>query len=225
MTGLLRKAMLLACSGVLAAPSAMAAIPSPADSSIPCGINLVGQTGGVVDARGLFTVIIRDLAATPIPGSSVVIDFSNCKVGATRDDIRVCSVQPYAGVTAVCTAPVAEITGVTDGGGSLTMSICGGATTVATAGVNNAAAGFKCATLYADGVNMGTVNVGAYDQNGGGGVNPADISLFFGDSFSGPFEGRSDYNCSNSVNVADLSLIFGASLGGGSFSSCTAYCF
>jgi len=215
MTGLLRKAMLLACSGVLAASSAMAAVPSPADSSVPCGLNLVGSTGGVADVRGDLTIIIRDLALTPIAGSSVVINFNAC-----TPDIRVCSVQPAAGVTASCPGTVGEISGVTDGSGTIVLRIVGGANNVG----GSAAAGFKCATVYADGVNMGTINVGAFDQNGGGGVNPTDISLFLPDSFDGDFEGRSDYNCSNTVNPTDLSLLLGASLGGGSGSSCGAYC-
>ena len=215
MSGLLRKAMLLACSGVLAASSAMAAVPSPADSQVPCGLNLVGSTGGVADSRGSFTIIVRDLAQNPIPGSSVVIDFNAC-----TPDIRVCSVQPAGGVTADCAGVVGEINAVTDGAGTVVLRIVGGANNVG----GSAAAGFKCATVYADGVNLGTINVGAFDQNGGGGVNPTDLSLFLPDSFDGDFEGRSDYNCSNTVNPTDLSLLLGASLGGGSATSCTVYC-
>ena len=215
MSGLLRKAMLLACSGVLAASSAMAAVPSPADSQVPCGLNLVGSTAGVADARGQFTIIVRDLAQNPIPGSSVVIDFNACAL-----DIRVCSLQPAGGVTASCPGAVGEINAVTDGAGTVVLRIVGGARNVG----GSPAAGFKCATVYADGVNLGTINVGAFDQNGGGGVNPTDLSLFLPDSFDGDFEGRSDYNCSNTVNPTDLSLLLGASLGGGSSTSCTAYC-
>jgi hypothetical protein len=216
MTGLLRKAMLLACTGVLAASSAMAAVPSPADSDVPCGFNLVGTTGGVADPRGQFTIIVRDLAQNPIPGSSVVIDFNAC-----TPDIRVCSVQPAGGVTADCSGAVGEINVVTDGAGTVVLRIVGGANNIAS---GTPAAGFKCATVYADGVNLGTVNVGAYDENGGTGVNPADVSVWLPDSFDGDFEGRSDFNCTNSINPADLSLLLGASLGGQSFNSCSSYC-
>ncbi len=215
MTGLLRKAMLLACSGVLATSSAMAAVPSPADSSVPCGINLVGSTGGVADSRGEFTIIVRDLANNPIPGSSVVIDFNAC-----TPDIRVCSVQPAGGVTADCAGVVGEINAVTDGAGTVVLRIVGGSNNSG----SSPASGFKCATVYADGVNLRTLNVGAFDQNGGGGVSPTDISLWLPDSFDGDFEGRSDYNCSNTISPTDLSVLLGASLGGGSFNSCAAYC-
>jgi hypothetical protein len=216
MSGLLRKAMLFACAGVLAASSAMAAVPSPADSDVPCGFNLVGTTGGVADARGEFTITVRDLAHNPIIGSSVVIDFNACAV-----DIRICSVQPVAGVTADCSGAVGEINAVTNGAGAVVLRIVGGARNTAS---GSPAAGFKCATVYADGVNLGTINVGAYDENGAGGVNPADISLFLPDSFDGDYEGRSDFNCSQTVNPADLSLLIGTSLGGGSAASCGAYC-
>jgi len=218
MTGLLRKAMLLACAGVLAASSAMAAVPSPADSDIPCGLNLVGTNGGVADPHGQFTIVVRDLAHNPIPGSSVVIDFNSCEI-----DIRVCSVQPFAGVTASCAGAVGSINAVTDGSGTATLRIVGGARNSA---AHTPGEDYKCATIYADGVNMGTVNIGAFDENGVGGVNPADISVWLPDSFDQPgvYRARSDYNCSHTINPADLSLLLGVSIPGTSLNSCSAYC-
>lgn len=217
MNVVLRKAMLLACGGVLAASSAMAAVPSPADSDVPCGLNLIGTTGGVADVRGEFSIVVRDLAHNAIAGSSVVISFDACEI-----DIRVCSVQPVAGTTADCASgAVGEISAVTDGTGTVTLRIVGGARNTSS---GSPAEGFKCATVFADGVNLGTINVGAFDQNGAGGVNPADVSVWLPDSFDPDFEGRSDFNCSNTVNPADLSLLLGVSLGGGSAASCGAYC-
>jgi len=218
MSGLLRKAMLLGCAGVLAASSAMAAVPSPADSDVPCGFNLVGSTGGVADVRGQFTVTVRDLAHNPIAGSSVVIDFNACSA-----DIRVCSVQPVAGVTADCSGAVGSISAVTDGAGSVVLRIVGGARNIA---AHTPGAGYKCATVYADGINLGNVNIGAYDENGAGGVNPADISVWLPDLFDypGTYRGRSDFNCTNNINPSDLSLLLSAVLGGASFNSCSAYC-
>jgi len=216
MSGLLRKAMLLACSGVLAASSAMAAVPSPADSQVPCGLNLVGTTGGVADVKGQFSIIVRDLAQNPIAGSSVVIDFNAC-----TPDIRVCSIQPHGGVTADCSGTVGEINAVTDGSGTVTLRIVGGANNP---GGNPPGAGHKCATVYADGVNLGTINVGAYDENGGGGLGAADLSAWLSDNFGGGYKGRSDFDCSNSVGAADFSLLLSASFGGGSTTSCGAFC-
>lgn len=68
------------------------------------------------------------------------------------------------------------------------------------------------------------LNVAAYDQNGSGGVNPADISVWLSDSFDVDFEGRSDFNCSNGVNPADLSLLLQTSLLAGSVQSAADYC-
>ncbi len=218
MSGLLRKAMLFGCMGVMAASSAMASVPSPADSDVPCGLNLVGSTGGVADSHGQFTITVRDLAHNPIAGSSVVIDFSACSA-----DIRVCSVQPVAGVSADCSGAVGSISSVSDGAGSVVLRVVGGARNTA---AHTVGAGFKCATVYADGVNLGTINVGAFDENGAGGVNPADISVFLPDQFDfpGTYRGRSDYNCTNSINPADLSLLLGVVLGASSINSCAAYC-
>lgn len=217
MNGVLRKATLLACGGVLVASYALASVPSPADSDIPAQVNLVGTTAGTPDVRGEFTIVIRDLAHNPIAGSSVVISFDNC-----TPDIRVCSVQPFAGVTADCASgPVGEISGVTDGTGTVTMRIVGGANNTAS---GTPAAAFNCGTVFADGVNMRQVNIGAFDQNGAGGATPADVSVWLADSFDPDVEGRSDFNGTNTVTPADLSILLGVTLGGGSTSSCGAYC-
>ena len=110
----------------------------------------------------------------------------------------------------------------TDITGSVTLTIVGSASNTFSFAP---AAGYGCASIFADGVNLGRVNVGAFDQNGAGGVNPADFSVWLTDSFDEDVEGRSDYNCSNSVNPADLSLLLGVSLGSGSVISCSSYCF
>ena len=198
--------------------SSYGGVPSALNSTVPCQINLVGSTGGVADARGQFTIIVRDVSSpTPqvCPFTPVIIDFNEC-----TPDIRVCSAQPYAGVTADCVAPVGKITATTDVNGMVVMRIVGG-------GLNGGpAAGFKCASIYAGSpaVFLGRANVGIFDENGAGGVNPTDISIWFGDWASPGFEGRSDYNCSHSINAADLSIFLDASLAGGSFNSCSVYC-
>ena len=87
-------------------------------------------------------------------------------------------------------------------------------------------AGFKCATVFAGDENLGTINVGAFDQNGFGGVNPADISVWIRDAFAFPsaFYGRSDFNCTRTINPADLTLLLQTSFGSGSTRSALAYC-
>ena len=190
--------------------------PSAADSSVPCGINLVGTTAGVADARGEFTIVARDIAHNPLPGTAVAIDFSGC-----TPDIRLCSVQSAAGTAVDCTGNV--IHAVTDGNGQVTLRILGGANN-ATGGAPGA--GFECARVSADGIWLAFVNVGAVDQDGAGGVNPADVSLWLSDAFAFPatYVGRSDFDCSHTIDPADLSLLIQASLGGGSSQSCPQYC-
>ena len=215
MTGLLRKAMLFACAGVLAASYVMAAVPDPTTSTVPCGINLVGIKSGQADVKGQFSVVVRDLAGNPIAGSALVLDFNSCEI-----DIRICTPQPgYTGGTALsadCTAPpggVGSINAVTDGSGTANLRIVGGARNTFSHAPGEA---FKCATLYADGVNLGNINIGAYDQDGS--------ALWLSDSFSAPFEGRSDFNCTNTINPVDLALLLSVSIPGTSFNSCASYC-
>jgi len=223
MTGLLRKAMLFSCAGVMAASYVMAAVPDPTTSTVPCGINLVGIKSGQADIKGQFTVVVRDLAGNPIAGSALVLDFNGCEI-----DIRICTPQPgYTGGTALsadCTAPpggVGSINAVTDGSGTANLRIVGGARNTFSHAPGE---GFKCATLYADGVNLGNVNIGAYDQDGSGGITPVDQAHQLSDNFDFPgvYRGRSDHDCSNSDTPVDLGLQISADLE--VMSSCAVYC-
>jgi len=227
MTGLLRKAMLFACCGVLAASYAMAAIPSPADSDIPCGINLVTTVSGAADPHpfGTVTIVVRDVAQNPIPGSSVVIDFDACVGPSSASDIRLCSAQPHPGVTATCTSPVGEISAVTDGSGSVVLRVVGASQGGPAA---TTAAGINCATVYADGINLGTINVGTFDMDSGGGLLN-DASVWKQDyiaSINPPFpvNGRGDFDCSG-VLLNDLSVwftVYNASIG--LTATCASFC-
>jgi hypothetical protein len=76
MTGLVRKATLLSVCGLLAASAALANVPDPAQSIVPTGIRLVGQSAGTPSPVGLFQVTVKDLAGNLIANSNVVIDFS-----------------------------------------------------------------------------------------------------------------------------------------------------
>ncbi len=72
---------------------------------------------------------------------------------------------------------------------------------------------------------MGLINVGAFDEDGSGGVNPADIAAWLTDAFdAGAYRSRSDFNCSNSINPADLAELLNTLLRGGSSNSCSDYC-
>src|SRR5262245_50517573 len=86
MTGLLRKATLLAAVGVLTASAAMAAVPSASNSTAPALVPIVTRDNLIPSNKdnanfGLqsptFTVVVRDLANNPLANASVVFDLGN----------------------------------------------------------------------------------------------------------------------------------------------------
>jgi hypothetical protein len=206
---------MLAVLGLFAS-TAFATTPSPPASTIPCGITLVGTQAGVADPFGQFAVVVRDLASNPIPGSTVVIDFQDCEI-----DIRVCGSQPHAGTTVDCTGPVGTVSALTDATGTVLLRIVGAARNTVNGWPAETGA---CARVYADGMLLGNLSVATLDQDGHGGVNPADLSLWLDDLFTGMPRARSDYNCSSSISPADLSIWLGAYFAGGSTVSCASFC-
>jgi hypothetical protein len=213
MTGLLRKAAMTAC-GLAVAATAFAGVPSPGNSTIPGRINLVGtDVGGVPDAAAsgaTVTVTVRDLANNPIANSTVVLDFANCTV-----DTRFGDVQPFAGLTTNCGAKT--VRAFTDVAGQATFVVVGG-------GFGTPAAhAVGCGRVFADGVQLGTLNVGFYDMNGVAGVGGADLALWASD-FGGGGTDRTDYDNSGATGGADLAIwatVFGV---GGSNTSAATYC-
>ena len=168
---------LFAVATFVAAGSVLSPPPSNsqgvADCDAPCGFDLVGTTAsGTADSHGTFSMVVRDSAHNLLPGVDVSIDFSACF------DIHIATVHPDPAVTVTCSNGATVVHKKTDANGVVTFSLVGSARLQ---GLHEPGAGFKCATVrasggYCGGV-IGTVNVGAYDLNGVGGVNPADISL------------------------------------------------
>lgn len=216
MTGLVRKAAAFAACGViLGAAVAFAGVPSPGNSTIPVRVNLVGHDIGTGQPDGAqafssVTVTVRDLGNNPIANSSVVIDFSGCV-----SDTRLGDTQPFAGLTANCGTH--GISALTDVAGVATFVIEGGGNASAPAHASGAG------KVYADGVLLGSINVGLYDLNGLTGVDGLDLSLFGADLFSVGTEDRADYDNSGTLDGLDLS-VFGAALFGTSNASAATYC-
>lgn len=220
MTGLVRKAAILAACGVLfGAAVAYAGVPSPGNSTIPARVNLVGGDAGSSTADGgplyaLVTVTVRDLAANPIANSSVVLDFSGM-VSDTR--IGDTSSQLYPGVVANCgTHGISSLTNVS---GVATFVVMGGGKSPV-----GAAHAIGAGKVYADGVLLGSLNVGLYDLNGQDGVTLADLSLWSADYFSSTNPDRANYDQIGGVDLLDLSVWGGAYFGGGSNVSSATYC-
>jgi hypothetical protein len=198
---------------VLIPGAVRADVPDPSSSDYPHGILLVGLRDGVPDPIGTFEVVLRSYFGNPMVGWRVEIDFLGCS-----QDIRICSVQPDGG-TVDCGDQ--GVRGVTDGAGRVTFTIVGGASNT-TGGVPGHPA--RCVRVYTDGLGFVHMGVAAFDQNGSGGVNPADIAVWLVDSFDATHFERSDFNLDGDVNPADLSLLLKVSLGGNSTTSCSAYC-
>lgn len=210
MTGLVRKAMLLAACGALAASAAFAGVPSPSTSTVPGCVTLVGSSVGVPDSlAGKFCVTVRDLASNPLNGSSVVIDISG------HTDLKFCNNQLNANYIQNCAA--GTVRGFTNATGVVCFTLLGSSQGPAV----TLGGGGK---IYADGVLIGSPGVAAYDLDGASGVGANDLSAWLIDFGSGNAYGRSDYDCSGGVGANDLSLwliTFGAAA---SSQSCTGVC-
>jgi hypothetical protein len=211
MTGLVRKATLLTVAGLVAASASFAGVPSPANSTVPACVPLVGSSLGVVDAAGAISITVRDLANNPLNGASVVIDLSGCT------DLAICSDQLDAGALVNCAAKTTRK--FTDAAGVVSFTVLGGSN-----GSGNATTLMNGARIYANGVLIGSPTASAYDLDGAAGVAINDLSAWLSDFGSGNAYGRADYDCSGSVAINDLSswlTLFGA---GASLESCVTAC-
>lgn len=210
MTGLVRKATLLTAAGLLAASAAMAGVPSAANSTTPSCISLVGNTAGVPDATGTFTVIVRDLANNPLSGASVVVDLSGCS------ELAICDDQLDVNALVVCGSKTTRK--FTDGLGSVTFVVLGG-------GNGNPAATLAGGgKIFANGTLIASPTAAAYDLDGALGAGAADLSAFLGDFASGQPYGRSDFDCTGGIGAGDLSAWLTVFANGSSLASCITAC-
>ena len=207
-----RPALLLTllCAGL--AGAAAASPPDPANCEVPDLTLLVsrGPEGGP-DPIGAFTVVVRDFIQAPQPFADVVLDFRNCP------DIRLCADQGDPSVLTDCATPSVRATAGQDG--RVTFRVLGFAMN---SGGSPGSIG-PTLEVYADGVFLGAVRVAVLDQNGGG-VNPEDLSLLLGDSFSGQAYARSDYDGNGVLDPNDVSIWLAAFFAGGSAVSGGAAC-
>jgi len=197
MTGLVRKASLLAVLGILAtATVAGAGVPDPAQCVIPSFFDLVACKDGVVDSYGAFTVTVNDAGGNPMPGVAVEIVFAS--------DLYIYSA--IAGLTVNCTDN--SVMAMTDASGVAYFTIPGA--TINTNGVA-AGSGLGGAAIYANDIALGTATVAVYDENGAAttaGVEVTDLAAWLGDFAKVGtigYKGRSDFNHNGAVEVVDLS--------------------
>ncbi len=215
MTGLVRKATLLAVLGLLAASVAVAGVPDPTQSVVPTFIDLVGCSGGVIDPYGAFTVTVNDAAGNPVEGCEVKIVFNS--------DLKV--YDAITGLTVDCTGRAVIAT--SDATGVASFNITG-----ATINPNGVAAGSGAggAAIYACEILLGLATVGVFDEAGAVGtlgVGPADLAGWLGDfgkQATIGYKGRSDFSRDGGIGPADLSKWLGRFGSGASASACGTLC-
>ncbi len=202
-----------ACLCLFASPVG-ASPPSPALSTKPSFVSVVGENAGAADTVGACVVIVRSVSDNPYPGQQVVLDFSACT------DLRLCPVAP-PGVVVDCAART--ITAVTDLQGTVRFAVLG-------AGTNTGASpgpGAGCLNILAGGVSLIHATVRIYDEDGAvgmPGVDVTDVTAFLKDLGSGTYFGRSDFSGNGSLDLVDFSLLL-AKLGAGtSAQGCGGYC-
>ncbi|MEQ1832257.1 MAG: hypothetical protein ABL977_04315 [Candidatus Eisenbacteria bacterium] len=171
---------------------ALLALATPANGAVPSAANST-----VPDCLALcpfgdlsFVVTVRDLAANPITGSTVVLDFSNCPLA------NLCvSVQPPG---LIVNPGARTIRGFTDATGSITFPAHVGGTGPA-----------GSVRLFADGVLFRSYALASPDQDGDGVVTTV-IGLD-GPLFNGRLGGTdpaADFDCSGHVDAADETIFF-----------------
>ena len=204
--------LLLAMTAPLAAPPALAGIPTVGNVTAPACISLVGSDDAVpARALGQFTVIIRDLANNPLGGASVVVDCSNCP------DIAICADQMDPDAIVNCAAKT--VRKFTDALGSVTFTILGGSN-----GAGNASTLLNGGRIFCNGQLIKTPTICAFDLDGSSGVGANDLSVWLTDFGSGNPYGRCDYDCSGTIGANDLSLWLTAFGSGAMTQSCATRC-
>jgi len=200
MIRLLGKATLFAAMCLTAANAVMAGVPNSAASIKPSAVIMVTKdpTLPLGAAAAIVQYTVKDAANNNVANSVVTINMTGC----LGTEIKLCDTQPL--VVLNCGAKTVSAT--TNASGVAVFRILG------RIGVNPGFATGKvsgCATVTADGVPFGSVNVAVADLDGAGGCGPADGSLFLADrdnAGSPKNQARSDYNGVGGVNPADGSI-------------------
>lgn len=169
---------------LLTAAGASAAVPSPATSTLPACMALC-PFGDIP-----FTVVVRDAASNPSPGSFVVLDFSQCP-GAYLCEGQ--SFDPYT-----VDLPTRQLRAFTNAAGSVTFP--------ARVGGTGAPGSVR---VYADGVPLRTYALASPDQDGDGFVlegppTGSDYTLFT--AKLGTSDPTADFDCDGTVAAADQNI-------------------
>ena len=203
--GQLRPLFLLLAPAVLVTSAFADAqkLPSPANSTVPMVLTLVGRdAAGTADPIGEFDIVVRDLANLPKSGVQVVLDFTE------STDTRLCTDQSPTG-GADCDVKCVVQNGTTGSDGIARFRVVGWSDHASTPTQG------QRLHVFADGVVIRYVAVAALDQEGNG-VGASDLSKMLDDVFHSPNAARSDLNGDGSAGAADLALWLAAFFADGS---------
>lgn len=176
----MRLASTLLLIGTLAAPAIAwgSAVPSPANSTVPC---IVGCPNGDLS----FTVTVRDFGNNPVPNSFVIVSFQGASCFLHCDS-------PGNGYSWDSNARLASA--FTNGDGQVTFSIAGSGSCAS--GVN----------VYADGILLANnIPFASTDQNADEIVNALDEAIV--DSWEGQPGPGVDLDCDGIVSQDDVSIV------------------
>ena len=189
MTGMVRKALLIAAGFAVVASVASAGVPDPRFSTIDAVVvgNASGTAIGGVPAG--FDVTVRDVSNAPLAGVTVSLAFSTAgmKVFSTQN----------AGTTVNC--PAKSISRVTNGSGQVNFAS-------RVAKFNNA----NTVEVSANGVVLGNVKGRSTDIDGSDGkTGLGDLVLFSANFLSNPAAQETDFDLNSNTGLGDL-VIFSA---------------
>ena len=201
----------LASCGALLCAARAHAVPSPANSTVPTHMLLVGRSSDLADTTaGALLVVVRDAANVPVANSTVEVRILNCP-GA-----RLSSQSYDPGSTIRC--GTYGVLRTTDNHGEARFTLVGGGTPGSPPG------GGPCVQVFASGVPLGTATLAYVDLDGAGGTGSNDVSLWLADFALNEPIGRSDFDGDTTLSANDLSLWLGIWGAGGSAQSPTSYC-
>lgn len=187
------------------------AVTSPANSTVPSHVLMVGLREGVPDTTvGAFTIVSRDAANAPEPGKLIEFRILNCPAARLATD----QLQP--GVSTRCATH--GVTAVTDLNGMVRFAVVGGSEAQGLHGMG------PCAQVYSSGTPIGTVRIAYLDLDGSLGLGANDVSVWLSDFATGEPIGRSDFNGDQLLTADDLSVWLQVWADGRQVASPTAYC-
>ena len=195
-----------------AGPVRAQGVPSPANSTAPQTIALVGATAGVpAQGPGAFEVVIRDLANNPLPGVTVTVDLSNAT------EMHLCA--DVTDPDAVTDCVHSRVSKRTDAAGRVRFTLLGGSD-----GAPASRIARNAGRIDWNGTLVAMPNVVAYDLDGANGVGINDLSIWLQDFGSSLNPARGDYDGSGAVGVNDLSMWLSVFGSGSCLESCGVRC-